>query len=158
MTGGKALDVAGVGVSMQMYCRITPEQALIVLCAVLFSTLLSGLYPAWRTARVVPVDAIKLCARKHMESATSRRSAPDAAGPVAGPPGLRVEVPALRGVSLRIERGEFTALCGPSGSGKTTLLNLVGALDAPSSGSVVLDGHDLSQMSRGELATLANTN
>jgi len=65
-----------------------------------------------------------------------------------------LDVPALRGVSLTIGRGEFTAISGPSGSGKTTLLNLIGALDVPSSGSVVLEGHDLSKMSRTQLATL----
>jgi putative ABC transport system ATP-binding protein len=52
-------------------------------------------------------------------------------------------VHALRGVDLDIEPGEFTALMGPSGSGKTTLLNLIGGLDAPSGGQVVVDGQDL---------------
>jgi putative ABC transport system ATP-binding protein len=65
-----------------------------------------------------------------------------------------LDVAALRGVTLTLERGEFTAISGPSGSGKTTLLNLVGALDVPSSGSVMLEGHDLGQMSRGQLARL----
>ena len=65
-----------------------------------------------------------------------------------------LDVPALRGVSLRIERGEFTAICGPSGSGKTTLLNLAGALDAPDSGQVLLEGQDLGPMGRAKLATL----
>ena len=60
MTGGKAVEVAGVGISPQMYVRITPEELCTVLGAILLSTLLSGLYPAWRTARVVPVEAIKL--------------------------------------------------------------------------------------------------
>jgi putative ABC transport system ATP-binding protein len=52
-------------------------------------------------------------------------------------------VHALRGVDIAIEPGEFTALMGPSGSGKTTLLNLIGGLDAPSGGHVVVDGQDL---------------
>lgn len=52
----------------------------------------------------------------------------------------KLVVRALRGVDLRIDRAEFTAIAGPSGSGKTTLLNLVGCVDVPSSGSVVVDG------------------
>lgn len=59
----------------------------------------------------------------------------------------RIQVHALRGLSLTVEKGEFTAVCGPSGSGKTTMLNLVGALDRPTSGQVVLDGQDLNQLS-----------
>ncbi|MDF1562364.1 MAG: ABC transporter ATP-binding protein [Deltaproteobacteria bacterium] len=62
----------------------------------------------------------------------------------------KLEVHALRGVDFSIEKGEFTALMGPSGSGKTTLLNLIGGLDAPSGGSVLVDGQDLSAMSSGE--------
>ncbi len=65
-----------------------------------------------------------------------------------------IETWALRDVTLAIEAGEFTALAGPSGSGKTTLLNLFGALDAPTSGTVELDGTDLSLLSRSELAAL----
>ena len=56
-------------------------------------------------------------------------------------------VAALAGVSLDLHAGEFTALVGPSGSGKTTLLNLIGALDAPQSGSIRLGGHELRQLS-----------
>ena len=65
-----------------------------------------------------------------------------------------VDVPALRGLTLTIQKGEFTAICGPSGSGKTTLLNLVGALDAPSSGSVAVEGRDLGPLSRRKLSHL----
>ena len=65
-----------------------------------------------------------------------------------------LDVPALRGITLAIARGEFTAICGPSGSGKTTLLNLIGALDAPTSGTIVLEGHDLTRLSRGRLSAL----
>ena len=57
-------------------------------------------------------------------------------------------VHALRGVDLDIEEGEFTALMGPSGSGKTTLLNLIGALDEPTGGSVVVEGKELGKLSK----------
>ncbi len=59
-----------------------------------------------------------------------------------------LEVRALRGLDLIVERGEFTALCGPSGSGKTTVLNLAGALDAPTRGRVLLEGVDLASLDR----------
>jgi putative ABC transport system ATP-binding protein len=65
-----------------------------------------------------------------------------------------VETPALRGVDLEIEEGEFTALSGPSGSGKTTLLNILGALDTPTAGRVMLDGQDLSTLSAAKLSEL----
>jgi putative ABC transport system ATP-binding protein len=65
-----------------------------------------------------------------------------------------VDVHALRGLTLDVAKGEFTAICGPSGSGKTTALNLIGALDRPTSGSVVLEGQDLSRLSRRELSHL----
>jgi putative ABC transport system ATP-binding protein len=63
-------------------------------------------------------------------------------------------VPALRGVSLDVGRGEMVCLMGPSGSGKTTLLNIVGGLDEPSRGHVHLDGHDVVAMSEEGLARL----
>jgi len=63
-------------------------------------------------------------------------------------------VPALRGVSLDIEQGEFVCLMGPSGSGKTTLLNVIGGLDEPSRGHVTIDGENLVAMSENELALL----
>ena len=59
----------------------------------------------------------------------------------------KMEVPALRGVSLDIEEGEFLAIMGPSGCGKSTLLHLLGGLLSPSSGKIVIDGDDLSAVS-----------
>jgi putative ABC transport system ATP-binding protein len=64
------------------------------------------------------------------------------------------EVKAVQGVSMTIDRGEFTALAGPSGSGKTTLLNLIGGLTRPTSGRVWVAGRDLTEMSNVELARL----
>ncbi|HNW83526.1 MAG TPA: ABC transporter ATP-binding protein [bacterium] len=63
-----------------------------------------------------------------------------------------IEVHALRGVDLTITKGEFTAIAGPSGSGKTTLLNIIGGLDTPSSGDVLLGGKLISKMSGSELS------
>jgi putative ABC transport system ATP-binding protein len=65
-----------------------------------------------------------------------------------------VETQALRGVNLSIENGEFTALIGPSGSGKTTLLQLIGCLDQPTSGSVVIDGKDVTRLNRNQRADM----
>jgi putative ABC transport system ATP-binding protein len=64
------------------------------------------------------------------------------------------EVRAVDGLTLELPSGEFAALCGPSGSGKTTVLNLIGALDVPTSGRVVVDGHDLAEMTRTERSRL----
>ena len=66
----------------------------------------------------------------------------------------KVEVKAVDNLDLQFKPGEFSALCGPSGSGKTTILNMIGALDSPTSGSVYLEGEDLSNMSSGELSRL----
>ncbi|MEZ4745352.1 MAG: ABC transporter ATP-binding protein [Calditrichia bacterium] len=65
-----------------------------------------------------------------------------------------VPVKALRGVSMTIEPGEFTVIAGPSGSGKTTLLNLIGALDVPTAGTVMLENAVLAELSRDQLSDL----
>src|SRR5207247_9996894 len=67
-----------------------------------------------------------------------------------------MEVPAVRGVSLEIKRGEFVALMGASGSGKSTLMNILGCLDRPSSGSYFLDDADVSGLDRDQLAEIRN--
>lgn len=70
----------------------------------------------------------------------------------------KIEVPALRGVDLTIEEGEFTTVFGPSGSGKTTLLNMIGCLDKPSSGVITFAGRELDQLSKKDLAMLRRYN
>ena len=65
-----------------------------------------------------------------------------------------VEVPALRGVNLSIAEGEFVAIMGPSGCGKSTMLHILGGLASPSSGQVLVDGNDLSEMSEGQRTLL----
>ena len=71
-------------------------------------------------------------------------------------PSATVEVHALRGVSLSIRRGDSLAIIGPSGSGKSTMLNLLGALDRPTSGSMLFGGRDVNNLSDVDLARLRN--
>jgi putative ABC transport system ATP-binding protein len=67
-----------------------------------------------------------------------------------------VEVRALRGVSLDVQLGEFLAVTGPSGSGKSTLMHILGCLDRPTSGEYLLDGRDVSHMTKDQLAEVRN--
>ena len=66
------------------------------------------------------------------------------------------EYPALRGVNIKIQKGEFVAIMGPSGSGKSTLLNLIGALDRQTSGKVIIEGIDLRKLGEDKLSLLRN--
>jgi putative ABC transport system ATP-binding protein len=66
----------------------------------------------------------------------------------------KIPVEALRGVNLKVESGDFLAVLGPSGSGKSTLLNLVGALDKPTAGTLLIDGVDVSTLNDNQLSDL----
>lgn len=70
----------------------------------------------------------------------------------------KVKVPALRGITLSIEEGEFISIAGPSGSGKTTMLNLFGCLDKPSEGTVFIGDQDVSSLNHNQLADVRNQN
>jgi len=68
----------------------------------------------------------------------------------------QTEVPALRGISCRIEDGEMVSITGPSGSGKSTLMNIIGCLDSPTSGQYLLDGTMVSKLNDNQLAEIRN--
>jgi putative ABC transport system ATP-binding protein len=68
----------------------------------------------------------------------------------------QTEVPALRGISCRIESGEMVSIIGPSGSGKSTLMNIIGCLDKPTSGRYLLDGTEVSEFNDNQLAEIRN--
>jgi len=68
----------------------------------------------------------------------------------------KVEVPALRGITLHIEQGEMVAIIGASGSGKSTLMNIIGFLDKPTLGTYILDGTDVSRLNDNQLAVMRN--
>jgi len=68
----------------------------------------------------------------------------------------QTEVPALRGISCRIESGEMVSIIGPSGSGKSTLMNIIGCLDKPTSGRYLLDGTEVSELNDDQLAEIRN--
>lgn len=67
-----------------------------------------------------------------------------------------VEFPALKGISLSIEKGDFVAVMGPSGSGKSTFMNIIGCLDVPTTGKYILDGQAVDCINRDELASIRN--
>ena len=67
-----------------------------------------------------------------------------------------IQVHALRGVGVDVEPGEFVCVTGPSGSGKSTFMHILGCLDRPTSGRYILDGQDVSKMSRDDLAKVRN--
>ncbi|MGH7902216.1 MAG: ABC transporter ATP-binding protein [Thermodesulfobacteriota bacterium] len=67
-----------------------------------------------------------------------------------------IDIHALRGITLNINAGEFVSVMGPSGSGKSTLMNIMGCLDKPSSGNYILEGKDISVLTKDELAEIRN--
>lgn len=68
----------------------------------------------------------------------------------------KIQFPALRGISITIKRGEYTAIIGPSGSGKSTLMNIIGCLDTPTAGEYYFEGKEISKYSEDQLAEIRN--
>src|SRR5271154_282953 len=68
----------------------------------------------------------------------------------------KMEYVAIRDVSISLKKGEFVSVLGPSGSGKTTLMNLIGTLDRPTNGRILLDGIDVSSLNDNQLAVIRN--
>jgi putative ABC transport system ATP-binding protein len=68
----------------------------------------------------------------------------------------KAQLPILKGINLKIESGEYVTLMGPSGSGKSTLLGILSGIESPSSGSVVIDGENISELSESKLASFRN--
>jgi len=66
----------------------------------------------------------------------------------------QVEVPALRGINLEVKKGEFLAVMGPSGSGKSTAMNMIGVLDVPTKGKILLEGQDIAKLEESDLAQI----
>ena len=117
-------------------------------------------YPALKAARTKLPDALKVLLARQSSWAVPRCNwRANSIQPAVELKDVRktyrtgsIEVPALRGVSLRIAPGEFVATAGPSGSGKTTLLNVIGGLDRADAGKVWVAGQNLQLLSSGELA------
>jgi putative ABC transport system ATP-binding protein len=97
-------------------------------------------------AQSAPQPARGAATAPALEATDIRKSLPFGRG--------RIEI--LRGISLRIEHGEFVAIMGPSGSGKSTLLGIIAGLDNPTSGTVLVDGVDITRMGEGRLAQVRN--
>jgi putative ABC transport system ATP-binding protein len=93
-----------------------------------------------------------------METATAQAGAPalEAVEVTKSLPLGRERIDILRGISLRIQHGEFVAIVGPSGSGKSTLLGIIAGLDSPTSGHVYVDGVEITRMREAQLASVRN--
>jgi putative ABC transport system ATP-binding protein len=117
--------------------------------------------PAGRLKEAAAPDAAARPGRGDPAAAPSRGAAPAAA--IVASTALHrtyrrghTSVQALRGVSLEVAAGELLAICGPSGSGKTTLLNMIGLIDRPDEGRVLLNGEDVGSFSQDKMAAMRN--
>ena len=104
------------------------------------------------------MDTTEQTSQSHLASASARdvAAALEAIDITKSLPLGRERIDILRGISLRIEHGEFVAIMGPSGSGKSTLLGIIAGLDNPTTGRVLVDGVDITRMSEGQLARVRN--